>query len=625
MTDAEGGAPEEADPEDPATADGSPSTLPSAVEPVRRSGARAVPDVGRWVGPEDEPARYRVLEHVAGGAEGAIHRARFVGRHPDPQDPPGRVLALKEYRPPRGASPDWPHEGTWLQIRDQALLLNGLPRSPHLVTVREVFLGAMSTGAAQPRTDFTTPFVVMGWVDGTAPDVLLHRGGISLATRLGWIADLAAAVDLLHSVSHRDDTPLVHGDIKPGNCLVTDDHGLVLVDTGALQRADGVGDHRGLRTPRFAAPEVLAHPGRRRGEATDLYSLGAVAFFLLTGRLPPSAARPAYLAEAEETLQACVELPPAGAADVTAHVLTMLSPDPADRGREGARAWAARLTTLAALPTPAVPSVPLLRRRGALVAAGLGAVVVVTAALTVPTLLDDPAAGFDPARVPADAPSFVPSEAGAPPPSTASWPERAFTGLAPFTAGGGALLYDQPFTGPVPDWPAAATDAYTTRYATGGYALHILGRGVFVPVPAPPAGSVTDEVVSATAMATAGQGAWGVWCRGRDERGSQRYTFLISHAGAVQIVEPGDVGSGWVYVTGLDLSVPVTLSARCADVVGAPVELTLAVNGRIALTYRPRSVLGPGYAGIEGMTFSDVTGPTVSATYRHFDIRRAGS
>ena len=122
---------------------------------------------------------------------------------------------------------------------------------------------------------------------------------------------------------------------------------------------------------------------------------------------------------------------------------------------------------------------------------------------------------------------------------------------------------------------------------------------------------------------TSGQGAWGVWCRGIDRTGTKRYEFLVSHAGAVQIIEPGGIGSGWKYVEGLDTSVPVTLAARCADRVGAPVELTLAVNGRIALTYRPQTILGPGPAGIEGMTFSDVNGTTVTASYSRFTIHRA--
>jgi hypothetical protein len=51
-------------------------------------------------------------------------------------------------------------------------------------------------------------------------------------------------------------------------------------------------------------------------------------------------------------------------------------------------------------------------------------------------------------------------------------------------------------------------------------------------------------------------------------------------------------------------------------------ELTLAVNGRTALSYRPETLLGPGHTGVEGMTFSDVDGPTAVTRFTDFTIRR---
>ena len=145
-------------------------------------------------------------------------------------------------------------------------------------------------------------------------------------------------------------------------------------------------------------------------------------------------------------------------------------------------------------------------------------------------------------------------------------------------------------------WPAKTALGYTTRYSEAGYEVELTSTGEFEPLTAPRTPSVSDQLVTATASTVAGQGGWGVWCRGTDNSGSRRYEFLISHTGAVQIIEPGDIGTGWVYLRGLDLSQPVTLTAHCADVVGAPIELTLVVNGRVALTYRPSATLGPGYA-----------------------------
>ena len=584
-----------------------PPTQDSVPSAAVAFGPRPVPSVGVWVGPHDEPARYERLDHVGGGAEGAIHRARFVGRGGPPLP-----VAIKQYRPPPGAPADWPHDGTWHQIRDQAWLLAGLARDDHLVRVREVFLGAVSAfgidrDPAGAGKSFDTPFVVMEWIDGTAPDALLRRGGVDLDTRLRWVEDLAAAVDVLHSLSRTRDAPLVHADIKPANCLVTPDRGLVLVDTGAVQRSDGSGDHRGLRSPPYAAPEVLAGPGRRRDAATDLYSLGAVAFFFLTGQAPPGADRPAYLAEARAALSSCTALPPARRRPVTDHVAALLDPEPGRRPSGGAAHWARELRRLAAPDAG--------RSRGRPVALALSGVAAVAVLVGTSALLGgrSPDAVVPPPSTSAATPSPAPL-----PPGTLDW--ASLPAETPATAS----LYEQDFATPSPDWVAEEIPPYTTAYAGGGFELRMTERGVFVPVPAPPARSVSDEVVSATATIMSGQGAWGVWCRGVDEVGSSRYEFLISHAGAVQIIGADGEGTGWVYLRGVDLTAPVTLSARCADVGTAPVVLTLGVNGRTALTYRPRTILGPGHAGIEGMTFSDVAGPTVTARFRSFAVARPG-
>ena len=242
-----------------------PGTDPETEDSVGASavgfGPRPIPSVGVWVGPSDEPARYERLEHVGGGAEGAIHRGRFVGRGGPPVP-----VAIKQYRPPPGAPATWPHDGTWHQIRDQAWLLAGLPRDDHLVRVREVFLGAVSAvgidhDPAGTDKSFDTPFVVMEWIDGSPPDALVRTGEVALDVRLSWVEDLAVAVDVLHSLSRTRNAPLVHADIKPANCLVTPDRGLVLVDTGAVQRADGLG-----RPPWPAQPALrrARSPGRSR-------------------------------------------------------------------------------------------------------------------------------------------------------------------------------------------------------------------------------------------------------------------------------------------------------------------------------------------------------------------------
>ena len=142
---------------------------------------------------------------------------------------------------------------------------------------RQVFRGRV-VSSGRPDPEGVVPVVVMDWIDGEPPGTLLRRDPVELPVRLGWIRDLAEAVELLHTVSRADRDPLVHADIKPGNCLIAPGRGLVLVDTGTVQRAGGDGDLRGLRTLRYAAPEVLRDPRRQRQPESDLYAFAAVAF-----------------------------------------------------------------------------------------------------------------------------------------------------------------------------------------------------------------------------------------------------------------------------------------------------------------------------------------------------------
>ncbi|WP_433790029.1 protein kinase domain-containing protein [Actinoplanes sp. CA-252034] len=325
------------------------STDASAATPLPAYVPPPVPDHGLWIGPEHAPAAYERLEHVGGGVEGTVYRARFAGRGRAST----RLVAVKEYRCPAGADRSWPHDGTWPHLDDQVGLLRGLPDNPHLVRVRELFLGGAGT-ARNPARVFRTPYLVMEWIDGTPPTAVLGARPVPVAERTGWIRDLAEAIDLLHSVTRTENNPIVHGDIKPGNCLVTADRGLVLVDTGAVTRLGSDATRRGLCTPPYAAPEVLAAPERPRTAASDLFSLGAVAYHLLVGEPPPSAEDPGYHAEVDRRLAVATWAEAAGDAGVRELISRYLSPDPVFRAGLGPVAWSNRIAAALA-GEPALP------------------------------------------------------------------------------------------------------------------------------------------------------------------------------------------------------------------------------------------------------------------------------
>jgi serine/threonine-protein kinase len=123
------------------------------------------------------------------------------------------------------------------------------------------------------------PYLVMEYVDG--PD--LHR-----FLREHGRLDTERAVEILASVSgavaRAHDAGIVHGDLKPANVFV-DGHGPKVGDFGVARVLDEeTGSTTLAATPAFAAPEVLR--GAKPTPVSDVYSLGCLAFEMLTGHPP---------------------------------------------------------------------------------------------------------------------------------------------------------------------------------------------------------------------------------------------------------------------------------------------------------------------------------------------------
>ncbi|MGY6587047.1 MAG: protein kinase domain-containing protein [Wenzhouxiangella sp.] len=121
-------------------------------------------------------------------------------------------------------------------------------------------------------------YLVMEWVDGDVLNNDLRRQFDPLAL-FGDIAD---------ALMHAHQQLVVHGDIKPGNVLVSREGRARLVDFGVarLLADEQLAVEPGLRalTPSFAAPELLA--GEPPSTQSDIWALGVLLSWLHTGRLP---------------------------------------------------------------------------------------------------------------------------------------------------------------------------------------------------------------------------------------------------------------------------------------------------------------------------------------------------
>jgi hypothetical protein len=142
--------------------------------------------------------------------------------------------------------------------------------------------------------------IVMEYVPGRNLAQLLDEGPLELDRALGVLRATAAAID--HAHGHG----IIHRDVKPANVLIREDGQIKLADLGvakALEDTALTDTNVTLGTPTYMSPEQLA--GERAGPATDVYSLGLIAFELLSGERARTGSTPL-----EQARQAEIEPPP---------------------------------------------------------------------------------------------------------------------------------------------------------------------------------------------------------------------------------------------------------------------------------------------------------------------------
>jgi eukaryotic-like serine/threonine-protein kinase len=255
-----------------------------------------------------------------------------------------------------------------------------------------------------------SPYIVMEYVPG---DTVAQRGKLSHAEAVPLALQACAGLEHAHNAG------LVHRDVKPANLLVREDDVLKIADFGIARAAELTRlTQQGmvLGTAAYLAPEQAA--GDEVTAATDIYSLGAVLYELLSGRAPYEFESLAELA-AQQTGGAITplrDLEPSVPEPVEAAVMHALAREPRFRPASAAD-FAHELAAASDLPTEPLLATaitePLLSRTYQSVPgstawfwiAGATAVAIVAVILGLLSLGDGSSPPSKPARVQIQAPT----------------------------------------------------------------------------------------------------------------------------------------------------------------------------------------------------------------------------
>ena len=199
--------------------------------------------------------RYQVIERIGRGAMGVVYRAR--------DEAVGREVALKVLMTDLEDDPD-----IRTRFHREAEAAARLSHR-NIITIFDV------------GEDGDRFFIVMELLRGATLKEFLKQGdGARIERKLDLMIQLCAGLGAAHNAS------IYHRDIKPGNIFVRADGVLKILDFGVARLASSSMTAAGfiVGTPDYMSPEQAR--GAEVDARSDIFSLGGVFYFMLTGRKP---------------------------------------------------------------------------------------------------------------------------------------------------------------------------------------------------------------------------------------------------------------------------------------------------------------------------------------------------
>jgi serine/threonine protein kinase len=240
--------------------------------------------------------RYEILSLIGQGGMGSVYKA-------SDRRLPGRLCAVKEILPPPGPSDNALTHAQEQFLREASTLAR--LDHPNLPKVSDYFAlaphGANGQGAAGPAPAATSrDYLVMDYVPGQDLHQVVQQARreqrfLDQHEVLGWMAQLCDALIYLHD----QEPPVLHRDVKPGNIKLTPEGRIKLVDFGLVKPLDPddpktLTGMRGIGSLPYTPIEQYAGELGHTDTRSDLYSLGATLYHLLTGD-PPASAQDRFL------------------------------------------------------------------------------------------------------------------------------------------------------------------------------------------------------------------------------------------------------------------------------------------------------------------------------------------
>lgn len=200
---------------------------------------------------------FEILEELGRGGMGAVYKAR--------ERQNGRIVALKILLAGSFAT----EQGKRRFLREAQA--GATLHHPHILPVYRL---------GQERE---YPYFTMKYVEGeTFGDFMSREKKLE--------SKLEVLIKVGEALQHAHDMKLLHRDIKPSNILLDRQGNPYLVDFGLAKFLDGgsllTQTGQALGTPFYMAPEQVRGKKKQVGPPADIYSLGVVLYFVVTGKLP---------------------------------------------------------------------------------------------------------------------------------------------------------------------------------------------------------------------------------------------------------------------------------------------------------------------------------------------------